>query len=558
MSIHRLYFPKLLIAMLLMMAVPPISAQNFNVDEDLTRLDSCIQEKKQFDQQKQARLAELKGRLQAVTMLSERYQLCHQLFSEYESYNFDSAYHYALASARHAEALKSQNYQVESGCAVVSCYLSAGLYKEGFDAMKKINRMGAEDEYQKQYYMMWMRLYYDLANYNNSQPYEQEYVRLGNLYVDTLQQYVQENSVDWYYAQAQRQMKSHDFAGSAETFKKMMAQKETSIHMQAIAYSCIGWNLWIEGKEDQAISYLAASAVCDLHASIKENTSTCGLAKILYQKGDIKRAISYAQSALEDANFYGARHRKIAVGEILPIIEQDRYRLIERQRNLSIIAVAIATLFIIALLTATLIIRRQVRKLNKAQKTIDERNHALERTNQSLLEAQHTISEHNAALQKANDSLEEANRIKTMYIGKSFYSNAEYINKVEKLFKLVDRKITARQFEDLRSSLKESTLIAERKNMFADFDETFLKLFPNFVEKYNELFEEKDRRTPDDYKSLTGEMRIFALMRLGVSDSERIANFLDYSVHTVNTYKTRVKNRSIVENEQFEQRIMEI
>jgi hypothetical protein len=194
-------------------------------------------------------------------------------------------------------------------------------------------------------------------------------------------------------------------------------------------------------------------------------------------------------------------------------------------------------MFIIGLLAATIIIRRQVRRLNKAQKTIDDRNHALEQT---------------------NGQLEEANRIKTVYIGKSFYLNAEYINKVEKLYKMVDRKLAARQYEDLRLSLKESTLIAERKNMCADFDETFLKLFPDFVEKFNLMFEAKDRRQPENDKSLTSEMRIFALMRLGVTDTERIANFLDYSVHTVYTYKTRVKNRSIVKNELFEQRIMEI
>jgi DNA-binding NarL/FixJ family response regulator len=123
---------------------------------------------------------------------------------------------------------------------------------------------------------------------------------------------------------------------------------------------------------------------------------------------------------------------------------------------------------------------------------------------------------------------------------------------------MVDRKLAARQYEDLRLSLKESTLIAERKNMCADFDETFLKLFPDFVEKFNLMFEAKDRRQPENDKSLTSEMRIFALMRLGVTDTERIANFLDYSVHTVYTYKTRVKNRSIVKNELFEQRIMEI
>jgi uncharacterized membrane-anchored protein YhcB (DUF1043 family) len=218
-------------------------------------------------------------------------------------------------------------------------------------------------------------------------------------------------------------------------------------------------------------------------------------------------------------------------------VEQDRYNLMKRQSNLFILAIVIAVMFICGLLVATLIIRRQVRKLHKAQKTIDDRNHALEQT---------------------NGQLEEANRIKTVYIGKLFYLNAEYINKVEKLYKMVDRKLAARQFEDLRLSLKESTLIAERKSMCADFDETFLKLFPDFVEKFNLMFEEKDRRLPDNDKSLTSEMRIFALMRLGVTDTERIANFLDYSVHTVYTYKTRVKNRSIVDNELFEQRIMEI
>lgn len=528
----------------LLILVVAVSARGTNVEHNLTRLDSCIQMKARFDKQKQDRLTVLKNSLSRTSDNDTRYHLCHQLFLEYESYNFDSAYYYSRQADSLAIILDNRNYKVEAGCAKVFCHLSAGLYKEAFEVMAKIRHDGVDNEYQKQYYLMWSRLYYDLANYNNSQPYEQEYVKRGNLYVDTLLQYVPKNTVYWYYAQAQRQMKSHDFAGSTATFRKMLALKEgdgehqsTDAHLQAIAYSCIGWNLWIEGNEDEAISNLAESAICDTRFSIKENTSTCSLANILYKRGDIKRAVFYAQSSMEDANFYGARHRKIQVGEILPIIEEDRYSLIERQRNLYITAVGIALLFILALLVGTLIIRRQNRKLHKAQLT---------------------ISEHNEALQKANERLEEANRIKTMYIGKSFYLNAKYINKVEKLYKMVDRKIAARQFDDLRSTLKESTIIAERKNMCTDFDETFLKLFPDFVEKYNQLFEEKDRKLPDEEKSLTSEMRIFALIRLGVSDSERIANFLDYSVHTVNTYKTRIKNRSIVDNELFEQRIMDI
>ena len=129
---------------------------------------------------------------------------------------------------------------------------------------------------------------------------------------------------------------------------------------------------------------------------------------------------------------------------------------------------------------------------------------------------------------------------------------------MEKLYKAIDRKIALHRYEDIRSSLKEEELVDERKSMFVDFDETFLKLFPHFVEKYNELFDEIDQKEPESPQRLTTEIRIFALIRLGITDSDRIASFLNYSVHTINTYKTRVKNRSKVDNKLFEQRIMEI
>ena len=94
--------------------------------------------------------------------------------------------------------------------------------------------------------------------------------------------------------------------------------------------------------------------------------------------------------------------------------------------------------------------------------------------------------------------------------------------------------------------------------MYTDFDETFLKLFPNFVENYNLLFAPEDRTIPKTEMSLTSEMRIFALIRLGITKPENIAKFLNYSVNTINTYKTRIKNKSSVPNDLFETKIMEI
>lgn len=242
------------------------------------------------------------------------------------------------------------------------------------------------------------------------------------------------------------------------------------------------------------------------------------------------------RESLANANFYGARQRVIEVSSVLPIIEQDRYKIMQGQRNAIAMAAIIFILFVIGLLMAGWFIRRQMIKLKKAQALIARRNQQLE---------------------VKNEQLEEVNKIKDEYIGRSFYINSEYINKVEKLYRSIDRKISMHRFEDLRSSLKESELGEERKSMFVDFDETFLKLFPHFIERYNELFDEPNQKLLDR-KQLTTEMRIFALIRLGINDSERIASFLNYSVHTINTYKTRVKNRSHIDNDKFERHIIEI
>ncbi|MFR9546811.1 MAG: DUF6377 domain-containing protein, partial [Rikenellaceae bacterium] len=98
----------------------------------------------------------------------------------------------------------------------------------------------------------------------------------------------------------------------------------------------------------------------------------------------------------------------------------------------------------------------------------------------------------------------------------------------------------------------------ERESFFADFDHAFLRLFPNFIVEYNALFEAADQVIIDDNTELPTEVRIFALMRLGITDNEQIAKFLDLSINTIYTYKTKVKNKTIIPKEEFERRILEI
>jgi hypothetical protein len=173
-----------------------------------------------------------------------------------------------------------------------------------------------------------------------------------------------------------------------------------------------------------------------------------------------------------------------------------------------------------------------------------------------LLAGTTVILKQNRKLKRRTRQLGEANKIKEEYIGHSFYVNSEFIAEVEELYKTINQKIIAHQYDDLRDVSKLSKINKKRESMYESFDKCFLKLFPSFIVEYAKLF-------PEGYidpnsTTLTPEMRIFALIRLGINDSERISKFLNYSVHTIYTYKTRVKTKSIVTNEEFETRIKSV
>ena len=175
-----------------------------------------------------------------------------------------------------------------------------------------------------------------------------------------------------------------------------------------------------------------------------------------------------------------------------------------------------------------------------------------------LKAAELTITEANNSLREINNTLREANAIKEEYIGYYFNINSEYLNKIAEFKQAVDHKLVNRKYEDIKYIVNNIDLKREREALYFSFDKVFLKLFPDFVTIFNSLFEEKDRITLKENQLLNTELRIFALIRMGISDTEKIAKILNYSVNTIYAYKTRIKSKSRVANEEFESRIMEI
>ena len=447
----------------------------------LQKLDESLTQKAQYEQQKLQRIAQLKAQLPR-TFDRKRHALLRQLYKEYASYQYDSAYAYAQQMNQMAQQLCSQDFHIEAQCAQVFCLLSAGLFHEGVATLQPIDIAHATAPYRKLYFTTAARLYYDLADYTHAAPYVGEYIVKGSVFTDSLLHYLPRNSDEWLYASGLQAMKWHHFTTSNRYFKQLLSRNNVDAHTRAIITSCMGWTKLFQHEKAAAICLLAQAAIYDNVSATRETTALCTLARLLYEQGDIQRATEYVRQSLQNANFYGARQRVIEVSGILPIIEQDRYRMVESQRNALASTAIIAVLFVIALLVFTYFIRRQMRKTKQAQAVIAQRK---------------------AELERINAQLREANTIKDEYIGQSFYANAEYINKVEKLYRTIDAKIATRQFADLRASLKEHQLMDERKSMFEDFDKTFLNLFPHFITRYNQLFD--DAPTHEKTNTLTTE-----------------------------------------------------
>lgn len=503
----------------------------------LQKLDESLAKRSEYEQMRVDRIDALSKQLKDTKTTTGQFDLSRQLYDEYKSYCYDSAVVYARQMDSLATEMNDRNRLVEAECAVAFCLTSAGILSEANEIIQHIDTTGIDRKLKLDYYHVASSLWRSMADYVHDEPYYSKYITRSNACLDSLKSITPENSTMWYSYTGSHLMREWKFNQALDCFEKVIHAPDADKHLKAQTAAEMAWAYIHLEEEGRAIEYFAQSAIYDNETATREITALYHLSRLIYKQGDYERASTYVHQALDDVSFYNSRLRKIEISDILPIIEQDRYKALRSERNWLIAAVGLAILLLIAIVSGYFMVRRQNRKLK---------------------EARETIAEQLVQLKKANSQLKEVNKIKDEYIGRSFYTNSEFIKKLEKLYLAIDRKIATRQYEDLRSTLKQSTLDAERETMFEAFDQTFLKVFPQFVEKYNQLFEEKDRKMPPNDHSLTSEMRIFALIRLGINDSERIANFLDYSVHTVNTYKTRIKNRATCENERFEQFIMEI
>ena len=506
----------------------------------LELLDEEISKKAYYIDQKNKKIEQLQLHFEASKQTGNNelwFSYCMQLIGQYESYSYDSAFKYVTILNNIALQTSNIDYNAISNIKRGFTLLSSGLFKESLDILHNIDSRILNDSIKPMFYNVIARTYYDLADYNNDQFYTEKYQRIGTQYLDSALALLPQNSSQYWSAMGLRRMKANDPEGAADAFNFLLTKFELSDHTYAIATSSLGYLYTLLNRENEAIDMLIKASIADIHASTKETVALRNLAVQLFNNGDIKRANQYIKIALDDATHYNARHRKVEVGAVLPIIEGERLATVERQRKQLLNYSFIVSMLSVLVISFFSIIYLQFKKLNKVR-------NALQITNNNLNEI--------------NRSLQEANTIKQEYIGYFFNVNSEYIDKLENFQKKLHRKIASKQLSDLDNIINNSDLKNERKQLFDNFDRIFLKIFPNFIDEFNKLLNDNEKIYPEKDELLNTDLRIFALIRLGITDNDKIAKFLNYSVNTIYTYKTKIKNKSNIEREEFENRIMTI
>jgi tetratricopeptide (TPR) repeat protein len=542
----RIFLPSIILVLFGYSAFSLATSDKARTDSLMARLKVELSKRKEYDSQKESRIRNLKIKLAAVSHadLNTQYNICGRLYEEYKVYQFDSAYVYTQKLISISQRTKDPARLNESELKVGFLLMSAGMFKETFECLNHINTALLDSNFKLQYYSIKSRAYSDLAEYNNDRIYSLFDRAEAVKYIDSAIALAKPNSFERLYHQGNKLVITGKLQQPSPEYIRLLDHYNLTPHQRAMVAT--GLSSFYEGpyQMETRTNLMLIGAINDIISSTKETTAIFRLGQQLYLDGNLKDSYTFIQQAMDDAQYYGARLRKIKIGAVLPLVAAQKIILTENEKNkmesekdrfliyfLLITAVAI----LIALISFIVFI--QLKRLKVKERIIEEKNIQLEKINDKLIEDTH---------------------IKEEYIGYFFNVISGYILKLEKLKRNIERKLATKKYEDILVTVNEINIKKERETLFYTFDHIFLKIFPNFIPTFNSLLKKEDQVWPKDHEVLNTDLRIFALMRLGINDNETIANILEYSVNTIYVYKMRIKAKALVPHDQFDQKIMSI
>ena len=526
-----------------------------SLDSLLNVLDKTIKEADTYVQIKENKLHELKKEARKTPAFSvERYNLNNDIYLEYKAYSSDSALHYLNENMLLARQLNDKERELKIQLELSYLLSSIGMYMEAADILNSIDRQTLPSSLLGHYYTCYEHVYFEAgAAQPRYKMFASRYVKLSHAYRDSMQITLDPSSATYLWLRETQLREAGKYDEALEFSDRRLAESSFGTPQYAlVAYQ--RFRLFESmGKKDEHLYYLVLSAISDVRSAIKEQSSLMVLAQELNSKGDLKRAYDYINFSWEISQFYKTRLRSWMNITPLSMINGNYQDIIKQQNRELLIYIACVALLALLLVIALIYIYRQMKALSIAKKGLQEVNERLFSLNEELEEV-------NRHLRSTNLELSESNLIKEAYIARFFKLCSVYVDRLQAYRKLVNKKLQRGQVAELlkMTHLSNDIVTVEVQELYANFDSAFLHLFPNFVESLNALLlpDEQIVLKPDEL--LNTELRIFALIRLGIKDSSQIAELLHYSVNTIYNYRSRVKTKARVSRDDFEDLVAKI
>ena len=530
-------------------------AQNKSLENLYEQLDFAIKQSQHYINLKESRIAKIKTQSkQGHTPPQQLLNSYYKLYEEYKAYQSDSSIYYIHQAIDLAKRnnMKSDFTKLRSLLALQ--YSTSGAFTEALHVLQSIDKKTLNNSNKKDYYIAFYHVYGELgfSNINIDTDLSQEFYNKQSCCRDTLFSILSPNSED-YLMRKEVLLTSQNKLKEALKINdiRLSKCKKGSHEYGIVAY--YRYLIYRSLKDEDMVKYwLLQSAICDVKCAINDQASLWILAEILSKEKDVERSYKYINFSWNANKRFSTRIRSWQISPVLGTIDHNYQAQLKKANHRLIFAIICVSLLVIALALLTFYVNKQKSYLSKAR-------NELKKTNTQLEELNNKLSSTNGMLKASNDKLNESNGVQEEYIGQFLGACSHYIDKLDKMRLNVNKMLKNKQYNELYSMTKSSEVKEqELEELYANFDKVFLNLFPNFVEDLNGLLKEEYQIHLSSPNKLSAIVRVFALIRLGIDDSTKIAEFLHYAVNTIYNYRAKLRNGAINDRNEFEKKVREL
>ena len=529
--------------------------EDYDTQPLFAQLSAAIDSIPEYDAAHRKAIDGLKQRLSLASgNAAEEMRINNLIIDAYYKLSYDSTRAYLDRNLQLARELGDAGQTTEMLLRKARLYAKAGSYLEAVSMVQKLSEDSLPPNLRLLYYDACRDVYGEAGHYSTDADINAEYSRLAASYREKLHDELASDttSLDYLALQETRARNQSRYEEALRLNDRQMAL----VSPEEPRYSEIAFfRSWIyrnQGDRRMEKYWLLRSAIGDVRNSIKDQASLWTLASLLSEEGDVEWSYRLIQTSQDGLSYYNTPLRNLQSVNILSMIDHN-YQLMtdhqNRQLRWSLVLISILALLLLA---AAVYVFLQMKRLRTAHAQLSEAHAQLSALNSQL-------STFNSKLQTLNSQLSDSNRIKEVYIGRFLALCSAYMKKMDSFRSTVLKKEKSGQLADYLSAQRMREMKdREVEELMDDFDTAFLNIIPTFVDDFNALLRPEGRITPPKEKVLTTELRIFALIRLGITDSSRIAEFLHYSVHTIYNYRSTVKNSALAARDEFEDQVRQI